>query len=92
MKLVYAGVSDPMLLPSLHYLLDVAEAMVLESKQTGDPDKDEAARGTFFDQLYAPDKLAIELNGAGYRAPPPGFDDPAEMELAFDAFMTNPAR
>lgn len=78
--LITHGVTDPMGLPSLHALLDVTEAMVLENIG-GKPAEAKAARQRFTDQVYRPETVTV----GGAAQAPPGFSD-ADTEAAFDAF------
>lgn len=86
-KLALAGIAEPMRLPSMHWLLDVTESMVLESMQSNNPDQDRLKRESFLDKLYAPTKETIELNGAGYKPIPAAFVNPEDVEAQFDAFI-----
>ncbi|SII08836.1 Uncharacterised protein [Mycobacteroides abscessus subsp. abscessus] len=84
------GIADPMRqLPHMHALIDEAEKVWLEALHTGSEEKDKHEREQLLDRLYAPTTDGAEtLNGDGYQAkrtPPPGFEDPAEVEANFDA-------
>ena len=46
---------DPMLMPSMHHVLDEVEKIVVQSQQTGDAEKDERAHNAFMARLYAPE-------------------------------------
>lgn len=83
LKLILAGVTDPMRLPSMHLLLDNTEAAVLES-MAGDKDS-EARRSMFLNKLYAPTPEVRNINGDTYVAQPAGFE-PDQVEADFDAF------
>lgn len=87
-RLASNGILDPMMLPTLHALLDFTEAQALEGAgNTGDPKKDARARQQFYDKLYAPESIEAKgINGAGYKPTPTGFDDPDDIEASFDAF------
>lgn len=82
-KLLMAGVLDPMNLPSMHALLDVAEAMAVDAA-SNDDDPRTAVNGVYR-RLYSVTPDLVALNGEDYRPAPPGFD-PDEVEDAFDAF------
>ncbi|QFG11182.1 hypothetical protein PBI_CLOVERMINNIE_35 [Gordonia phage CloverMinnie] len=82
-KHAMAGLPRPLeQLNSLHALLDLTEAAVMES-MSGDKDADKNRRA-FLDKLYAPEK-GVRLEGTGHKPAPAGFDEDA-MEAAFDAF------
>lgn len=82
-KLVGAGVVEPMALGSMHMVLDLAETLVVESfKNAKEPQRELAS---FYRRLYGPSPEAMALNGDGYDPTPPGFSE-QEMEAAFDAF------
>lgn len=83
--LIVHGVTDPMLLTSLHALLDVTEQLVLESIQESTAAATKREREHFLDQLYAPDLTPAAINGPGYTPEPAGFSD-AEQEESFDVF------
>lgn len=82
-KLLMAGVLDAMNLPSMHALLDVAEAMAVESASNDEDPK--AAVSSLYRKLYSVTPDLVALNGEDYRPAPPGFD-PDDVENAFDAF------
>jgi hypothetical protein len=83
-KLIAAGISDPMRLPSLHALLDYTESTVLESMQGGgDSRKAQRDRTEYFDRMYKPDVVERVTDG---RLPIPAGFEPDEVEDAFDAF------
>ncbi|MHC9292071.1 DUF7240 domain-containing protein [Mycobacterium sp. LTG2003] len=89
-RLINNGIGDPMgVLPSMHSLLDEAEAVWLEAVHTGDRDKDKLARDQLFDQLYAPEAAATPPPVAGKRQrkaiPVPAGFDPATVESDFNA-------
>lgn len=88
LKLMQAGIRDPMDLRSMHYILDAVEQMVLESYVSNDPDADRRKREGFIDRLYGPNPETRKLNGAGYVETPAGFEED-EVEAAFDAFMAS---
>lgn len=83
------GIADPMALTSLHTLLDLVEAVVLEAvvSQAKKPEEAKSKRTRFLDQLYAPvAEEAKVLNGSGYKPPPSGFEAPEAVEAGFNAF------
>lgn len=82
-KMITHGIADPMVLPSLHALLDFTEGVVLESMSTGNENKDQAARSSFFDKLYVPDAPAADPD----QMPKPSGFSPHEVEASFDAFV-----
>ncbi|GAS98891.1 Gp35 [Mycolicibacterium canariasense] len=47
---------DPMLMPSMHRVLDEVEKIVVQSMQSGDPEADQRAHNSYMHRLYAPDK------------------------------------
>ncbi|QNL30160.1 hypothetical protein SEA_MARIOKART_33 [Gordonia phage Mariokart] len=69
---------------SIHPLLDITEAAVLESFSGKDAEKE---RKSFIDALYAPER-GKAVSGTGHKPAPAGFDDDA-MEAAFDAFSAS---
>lgn len=79
-RITSTGIANPLTLPSLHALLDQTENLVGASYETADE------RTRFMDRLYAPE-IGKDLNDAGYKPKPSGFDDDAEVEASFDAFM-----
>jgi hypothetical protein len=79
-RLINNGIADPMQLTSMGALLDVTEDIVLECMVTGDRTKDDMARDSFYNRLYAP--IVVEGEKVG---PPPGWSD-EETDDAFDAF------
>lgn len=89
LKLVLAGIVNPMLLSTMHILLDSTEAAVLES-MSGEKDS-EMRRTMFLDRLYAPSPEVKTINGKRHVAKPKGFDDD-EVEASFDAFAQAAAR
>lgn len=73
---------------TLHAMLDVVEAAVLESFSSGkDAKENERDRTNFLDKMYAPER-GTKLDGDGYKPAPAGFDE-ANMESAFDAFLAS---
>lgn len=84
------GIADPMRLPSMHVVLDAAEALAVESAASGATTSAEAKQkvSDLYNRLYAPDltELVRDVNGGKYLPPPPGFDDEA-VEASFDAFL-----
>lgn len=88
-RLINNGIADPMAaLPSMHSLLDVAEAVWLEALHTGDRDKDKLARDQLFDQLYAPEldeAKPVNTKGRRRKPPPPAGFDPATVEADFNS-------
>lgn len=85
LKLILAGIPNPMALPSMHVLLDTTESSILEAMHGDNPKDGESKRAMFIDRLYAPTPEALALNGEDYVAQPDGFE-PDEVEAAFDAF------
>lgn len=77
-----AGIVDPMMLPSMHAVLDATEHALIESMAG---EGAQAKRTRFYDSLYAPAPDGTELNGPEYAPAPPGFS-PEEVEATFDAF------
>lgn len=75
-KLLMAGIAQPMTLPSMHVLLDSAEALAVESVTGGDNPAEELA--SLYRRLYGPTPDGPDTVPAGF--------DPDEMEDAFDAF------
>lgn len=73
-KLLLAGVTDPMGLPSMHILLDHTEAVVVESLANGENAQQEL--NAFYRRLYGP----VDADDI-----PAGFS-PDEVEDSFDAF------
>ena len=85
LKLIMAGISNPMTLTSMHMVLDSTESAILESMH-GDSAKDgEMKRTMFLDRLYGPSIEVNELNGESYIPQPEGFGDD-DVEASFDAF------
>ena len=80
-KLLAAGVTDPLAIPSLHALLDHTEAVVAEALSQGQDARSEL--DSFNRSLYGPTAEALRLNGPDYV--PPGFSD-EDIEASFDAF------
>lgn len=81
-KLMLAGVSDPMGLRTMHMLLDVTEAAILESMSMSGGQDAEFKRSQFFDSLYSPMNDTV---GANNKIAPAGFTED-DMDAAFDAF------
>lgn len=82
------GIADPMSLPTMHAILDVAEAMAVEQTAHAEkkPENAKAAVARLFDRLYRPDVPEVKkINGDGYRPPPPGFSA-EEQDASFEAF------
>lgn len=88
LKVMQAGVGDPMKLPTMHVLLDLAESLIMESFQSDDPAEDKRDRQQFLDALYKPPVRKRSELPDGWRPPPPGFDDVDAMESTFDAFTS----
>lgn len=80
-----AGIPDPMLLSSMHPLLDMTETAILENMQGDNARDGEMQRSMFLDRLYAPSVEVNALNGEKYVAIPDGFGED-ELEDSFDAF------
>ena len=72
--------TDPMLMPSMHRVLDDVERIVIESQATGDPEKDRAAREAYVRRLYVAEKAA-----AGVRSDQPPSWWPADGGAAANA-------
>lgn len=90
-KLLLAGIEDPMLLPSLHVLLDMTETALEESMSaTANPDEGQTAVAEFRDKLYAP-PVEPEKAKAGYKAPPSWWDED-DSEGDFNAAMRSAPR
>lgn len=90
-RMAEKGIVDPMGLPSMHTVLDAAEALAVESVTSGAETSAEAKRkvNDLYNKLYAPDASAMvrDVNGGKYRPPPPpGFDE-QDVEASFDAFV-----
>jgi len=91
-KLANAGMTSPLLLPSLHAVLDVTEDIVTESllapESEGPPSEGEKRLRRFYDAIYAPDPPEEEIvAGSGHSPPPTSFENPDAVEDAFDAFL-----
>lgn len=84
LKLTLGGIADPMMLPSMHILLDAVESAILESMHGSSSGDGEMKRSMFLDSLYGPSP-ANNLNGDDYSPTPEGFGD-EEVEASFDAF------
>lgn len=80
LKMVQAGVRDPMSLPTMHILLDATEAAILEGMSTGSDG--EMKRTMFLNKLYSP---LSDPTAPREIAAPVGFTDD-DTEDAFDAF------
>lgn len=85
LKMLLAGIDDPMGLPSMHILLDATENAILESMHGRNAKDSEMKRSMFIDKLYAPTVVTRKLNGEKYVAKPEGFAE-EEVEASFDAF------
>jgi hypothetical protein len=85
LKLTTAGILDPMMLPSMHVLLDLTETSILEAMHGKTAREGEMQRATFLDQLYAPTLQVRNLNGDKTAVAPDGFDID-DVEDSFDAF------
>jgi hypothetical protein len=88
LKMLLAGIADPMKLPSMHILLDLVENLVLESFQSTKPEDDKRKREQFQDSLYRPVAQSFKELDEGYKPIPAGFD-PEDTEDAFDAAITS---
>lgn len=88
-RLCNAGIADPMRLPSMHMLLDVTEAAIVESLANSGENREDSERkvAAFFDDLYGPEP-GVKVSKDGYRPPPAGFDD-EDVEATFDAFISS---
>ena len=79
-KIIGFGIADPMTLPTLHALLDVTEAMVVEVLSH---DKNAKRKvDEFYDAVYAPERADLARAGSGWRPPPAGFSDDDIAEVA----------
>jgi hypothetical protein len=85
LKLLLAGVSDPMALASMHALLDSTEGAILEAISAESAKDSEMKRSLFLDKLYAPHADPYAINDDGYVPKPKGFEDD-EVEASFAAF------
>lgn len=85
LKFVESGILNPMLLPTMHMILDMTEKVVVESMSASGGKDSEMKRSMFLDQLYAPRAETRVLNGDTYTATPAGFEA-VEVEDSFDAF------
>ena len=82
------GIDNLMGLGSIHHVLDMIEALGVESVTAGAKTEGEfhSKLGTFYDKLYKPDlREALMVNSPD--PVPPGFEDD-EVEAAFDAFVS----
>lgn len=86
LKLLQAGIPDPMGLPNMHHALDVTEMAILEGIANQGAKDAEFKRSQFLDRLYSP-VVDATLNGDKYTAQPHGFSA-EEVESAFDAFAS----
>lgn len=83
LKLLTAGIADPMGLPSMHVVLDVTEKLIVESM-------DEEQLTGFFDRLYGPPRAPVTVGKGRKRKkvpPPPGFS-PEEMAASWRAWTS----
>jgi hypothetical protein len=87
LKLIQSGVANPMALPTAHILLDMTEALILESMVSDDREDDRQQRERFMSALYRVAAKPEEGKPDGWIEPPPGFDDDDANEAAFDAFI-----
>lgn len=87
LKLIQSGVANPMALPTAHILLDMTEAVILESMVSEDRDEDKRQREQFMSALYRVPAKPGEGKPDGWIEPPPGFEDDEANEAAFDAFL-----
>lgn len=85
LKLLLAGISDPMALPSMHSLLDSTEGAILEAISAEAAKDSEMKRSLFLDKLYSPHNDPHAINDEGYVAKPNGFEDD-DVEASFAAF------
>lgn len=83
-KMLLAGIGDPMLLPSMHVLLDLTESALCESLSASERDPRDAKQKVddFMDRLYEPEIDPV-LKAKGYKATPSGFTD-EEMDAVFE--------
>ena len=83
------GIGNLMDLSSMHGVLDMMEQLGLEAATSGSKSEIEAEQkiANYYNVLYKPDPLDIEVGEDGVEAaPPPGFEED-EMDAAFDGFM-----
>lgn len=76
-----------MALPTAHILLDMTEALILESMVSDDRDHDKRQREEFLSALYRVGAKPGDGKPDGWVEPPPGFDDDGANEAAFDALI-----
>lgn len=83
-KMLLAGITDPMLLPSMHILLDLTESALCESLSASGTDARDSKEkvAEFMDRLYEPE-IDPMLKAKGYKATPSGFSD-EEMDAVFE--------
>lgn len=84
--LLEKGVGDPMGLPSMHPILDVAEQAVLDSFHSDDAQQDRLQRDQFTSGLYKPDQPVV-VKGRRVVVPD-GFDD-EDTSASFDAWAAS---
>jgi hypothetical protein len=83
------GIADLMALESMHVVLDMIEAVGVESAVAGAKTEGEfkTQLGSYYDKLYKPDiREAMRINKP--EPVPAGFEDD-EVEAAFDAFVSS---
>lgn len=85
------GIADPMLLPSMHALLDEVEKMWRESSVTGNEAKDRAALRDLNKMLYWTGRTEEEIAAAEAAAdddtPPAWFGSTDDVEDTFDGLV-----
>ncbi|WP_263999381.1 DUF7240 domain-containing protein [Mycobacterium yunnanensis] len=79
------GVGNPMGLPSMHSILDVAEQAALDSFSSDEPQQDRLQRDEFTSSLYKPDQPDPVKGERPAVVVPEGFDD-ENSSASFDAF------
>lgn len=81
-RLLDAGIPNPMTLPSMHPILDLTEKLMVES-MTGKTAEEQQTR--FFDRLYGPPPTPIRASKGRKIVPPPGFSE-AEMAASWQSW------
>lgn len=83
LRLILAGIHDPMALPNMHLVFDVTEKLMVES-MVGPDGEDQQNR--FFTRLYGPAPHP-RPGVKGIAVPPPGFS-PEEMDASWRAWTS----
>lgn len=85
LRLVLAGIRDPMRLPTMHLVFDVTEKLMVESMAGPDGEEQQTR---FFNRLYGPAPHLIPgPKGKGQTVPPAGFS-PEEMAASWKAWTS----